>query len=404
MSDLGAMSELKRASYWLANRIEWWAFGRPGLTQRRECDRLYAGGAFDESAAALRSAYQAWPHDDALALRLAGQARFGFLTTDEALRIYETIAARAPRNLARRALREALNLTWERRGAKEATGWAQRLFDCPGRSSRDLFRIAALWNEIGRVDAALDILRDARRKAPGDLSRLGYLDLVAAADRAGVGGVATGTEARRLCELLDAGEGRFAGLVGNGEDVAIVANGPGLTGCGRGAVIDAHRIVIRFNNHTGGRGLVDQGERTDIWIRPPGVTHVPLGSVRGIRNLVLTGCNARHRFSNAISVLEPFLEERPPIEFIPFEIYRSLFHRLEASPSSGLIGLAWLAERAGGLVDESHVFGYSPGENSKAISYYYGKRVEGAWPSRHNWPAEETLVRALVSAPRSPAS
>lgn len=57
----------------------------------------------------------------------------------------------------------------------------------------------------------------------------------------------------------------FARLVAEGT-VAVVGNGPGNLGSGLGAEIDAHDIVIRFNNHpTGYEG--DYGTRTDVWVR-----------------------------------------------------------------------------------------------------------------------------------------
>ncbi|BDV30047.1 glycosyltransferase family 29 protein [Microbacterium terricola] len=51
-----------------------------------------------------------------------------------------------------------------------------------------------------------------------------------------------------------------------GKTIAVVGNGPGNLHSGLGATIDAHDIVIRFNNFPKGYEA-DYGSRTDIWVR-----------------------------------------------------------------------------------------------------------------------------------------
>ena len=82
----------------------------------------------------------------------------------------------------------------------------------------------------------------------------------------GLGGDAVARSAH-VAELMAANSRRrlFAELV-EGRSIAVVGNGPGNLGTGLGAEIDAHDIVIRFNNHPAGYEA-DYGSRTDIWVR-----------------------------------------------------------------------------------------------------------------------------------------
>lgn len=389
------LRSVRSTSAWISDRARWLLAGRPGVELRRSSRALYDSGRFEEAVALLDRAHGVWPSDLGLTFDLAAASRYGLVSTDRALELFDALGASGLPFLARRALRDAMNLAWERRGAEAALDWSRRLLEYGRPSRREILRIAALWHDAGATDRAFALLDDV---SPGTGSipvTANYLQLTAAAAEFGKGPSAASDEARRILECLDRGRRLFDELVAPGTDVALVANGPTLRGKGLGRAIDGHRTVVRFNNHTGGSGLDDQGERTDIWIRSPYLEYVPLRTTEGLRLFVLTGANLTHRFSDGLEILRPFLATGIPVCVVPPEVYRSLHDTLDASPSCGLIGLKWVADRFGGTIDSRHVFGFSPGDNTSGRSRYYdGERV-GRIPSRHNWSAEQALVGSL---------
>ncbi|PPJ47721.1 hypothetical protein C0075_19525 [Rhizobium sp. KAs_5_22] len=391
---LGLEDGLRR----IGQTVRWWMDGAPGRQERKKYLRLYEQGEFEEAALALRDALTAAPTDPELMLQVANLSRFGLLPLEDALPLLRNVISKAPPALARQALIHLFNLLWERKGAETAMAWFPHLVRESEKSPRLLLRAAALANEAGHTAEAFDLLARVGRSDPSALTSMGYLDLILAASDAGVAELPQAPRARALAAHLARFEGRFADLVaGAAGDVAVVANGPSLQGLGLGSTIDSHPLVVRFNNHGSAPGSVDLGERTDIWFRPTEFTHVPMREAPAPQLIALTGCNIRNRYSNGLDVLEPYVQASLPVELVPTQLYKRLFAALDASPSAGLIGLAWTQDEIGRKLSPGQVFGYSLGHNTSAVSHYYGKRHTGSWPSRHNWQAEQAFFQSLMS-------
>lgn len=381
----------------LAQALHWWIDGAPGRQKRKEYQRLYEHGKFEEAALALRQALRVAPNDPELMMRVAGLSRFGLLPLEDALPLLGRIVSEAPPILARRALIYIVNLLWERKGADAAMEWFPRLVLEGETSARILLRAAAVANDAGNHREAFNLLARVHRGKPSELSSMGYLNLILAAAADGVVELPQAERARVVDTHLSRFEGRFVELirqsVGN---VAVVANGPSLEGLGLGDSIDSHRRVVRFNNHAAAPNSSDHGQRTDIWVRAAELTHVPLQQTSPDGLIVLTGCNIRNRYYTGLQLLEPYLDKNLPVEFVPTTLYHMLFATLDASPSAGLIGLAWTALVSEGQLSPHQVMGYSLGQNTSAISYYHGSSHVGVWPSRHNWQAEQAYFDALL--------
>ncbi len=383
----------------IGQTVRWWMEGAPGRRDRKKYLRLYEQGEFEEAALALRHALTATPNDPELMMQVASLSRFGLLPLADALPLLQTIVSHGPPVLAQKALNFLVNLLWERKGANEAMEWFPRLIREGETSERVLLRAAALANDAGYRREAFDLLARIGRSKPSALSSTGYLDLIlaAAADNGKIV-LPQAERARAVAAHLSRFEDRFVQLIQQSAgNLAVVANGPSLEARRLGSVIDSHQLVIRFNNHAAAVESADLGQRTDIWFRPADFTHIPMRETQPGILVVLTGCNIRNRFSNGLQLLEPYLHRDVAIELVPTALYGRMFAALDASPSAGLIGLAWTQSEVGEKLSPGQVFGYSLDHNTSAVSHYYGKRHTGSWPSRHNWQAEQTFFHSLIS-------
>ena len=391
---LGLEDGLRR----IGQTVRWWMEGAPGRQERKKYLKLYEQGEFEAAALALRDALKAAPSDPELMLQVANLSRFGLLPLEDALPLLRTVISKAPSALSRPALIQLFNLLWERKGAETAMAWFPHLVRESEKTPRLLLRAAALANEAGQAKEAFDLLARVGRSDPSALASMGYLDLILAAADAGAAELPQAPRARTVADYLSRFEGRFTEIIAAASgDVAVVANGPSLAGAGLGGTIDSHKVVVRFNNHAATPGSADLGERTDIWFRPTEFTHVPKSDAPDLRLIALTGCNIRNRYSNGLQLLEPHVQAGLPVELVPTRLYRDLFAALDASPSAGLIGLAWVQDEIRRKLSPGQVFGYSLGRNTSAVSHYYGKRHTGSWPSRHNWQAEQAFFQSLMS-------
>ncbi|MGE4430284.1 MAG: glycosyltransferase family 29 protein [Sphingobium sp.] len=372
--------------------------GAPGRLSRKQYLLLYQQGQFEDAALALRKALRATPKDSQLMLQVAGLSRFGLLPFDEALPLLRKCIAKAPPVTARQAAIYLANLLWERKGAGAAMECLPLLIQQEEESPHLLLRAAAIAHEAGETRQAFDLLTRIGRDNPAVLSSMGYLDLILAAADGGVAELPQAERARRIFGHLSRFTGRFAHMIErSADDIAIVANGPSLRGRSLGRTIDSHRLVVRFNNHAASPESVDQGEKTNIWVRPAEFVHVPMRDMPADGLIILTGCNIRYRYSNGLQLLEPYVEQNLPIELVPRGLYTRLFSILDASPSAGMIGLAWTQEILGRKLSPTQVFGYSLNRNTSAVSHYHGEHHTGSWPSRHNWQAEHSLFQSLTN-------
>jgi hypothetical protein len=381
----------------MLGRLIWYAAGRPGHDELKQSYRAYGEGLYSDAAKWMQIALDKSQDNHSLRLRMSRWARYGLITLGQARSMLLNVVDNAPPPHARAASIELLNLCWEREGAAKAVTEIPRLARWLGTTPAAKLRLAALMHEAGMVRETSKLLSELATRHPRSLSEAGYLELVAFAHDAGFRPLPQAKTALALARKLDDGARHLKTLLSE-RDVAVVANGRSLQGRSLGKAIDAHQLVMRFNNYVSGTDINDLGQRTDIWVRPPHPRHVPWRKERDHTLLIFTGANLRHRFSNAIQMLSDCPAEYSHISTVPSSLYIKLFDELGASPSSGILGLALLAERRRGRVPAAQVYGYSLHENTESLSRYYASVVRGDRPSRHNWKAEQALFHNLIEA------
>ncbi len=186
----------------------------------------------------------------------------------------------------------------------------------------------------------------------------------------------------------------FADLVA-GRTVAVVGNGPGGIGSGRGAEIDAHDVVIRFNNHPSGYET-DYGRRTDVWVR---------GAHRDVRDRVAVDTGAlvvweMDFFRNLLEVPEHADILYRDTLFSPDRVThidtgtKERLHRRSGLllPTSGAQILWMLAESRGSLAGVD-VYGFSSVDGGDQGHYF---DTLGDMASRHDADAEGAFLRSLL--------
>ena len=181
-----------------------------------------------------------------------------------------------------------------------------------------------------------------------------------------------------------------------GKTVAVVGNGPGNIGTDRGAEIDAHDVVIRFNNFPDGFAA-DYGTRTDIWVRG---AHADVRDRHDLErfDLVLWEMDFLHNVmehpSHRDILYRDTLFSPDKVSFIGAETKRNL---REASglmlPTSG-VQVIWALHQARGGLDGVSVYGFSSLDGSEQYGHYFDSL--GDMEKRHDVAGERAFLRTLM--------
>ncbi|CAI9392795.1 glycosyltransferase family 29 protein [Microbacterium sp. T2.11-28] len=202
--------------------------------------------------------------------------------------------------------------------------------------------------------------------------------------------------AAQVAEVLQRNSERrlFAQLVA-GRTVAVVGNGPGNLGSGKGAEIDAHDVVIRFNNHPTGYEA-DYGIRTDIWVR---------GAHRDVRDRVAVDTGAlvvweMDFFRNLLEVpahadilYRDVLFSPDRVTHIDTETKAALRRRSGLLlPTSGA-QILWMLFQSRGSLAGVDVYGFSSITGGDTGHYF---DALGDMGSRHDVEHEGAFLRSLL--------
>lgn len=185
----------------------------------------------------------------------------------------------------------------------------------------------------------------------------------------------------------------FAAYVRRVKSLCVVGNHSGLIGAALGPDIDAHECVIRFNQYQSPQSnLADIGEKTDVWVRMPGVAREHIAFRGGW--VVISGPDLRYRLSNWHAV-QDLLEREVPLLTVPLDLWRDVVAELAAPPSAGLLFLAWLRRmRPDGLKG----VGITGFQRSSDQDGAYHHAIAGKQAGhRHNWHLERELLEAWVA-------
>ncbi|WP_228067303.1 glycosyltransferase family 29 protein [Microbacterium paludicola] len=189
---------------------------------------------------------------------------------------------------------------------------------------------------------------------------------------------------------------RFAELVA-GKTIAVVGNGPGNVGTARGAEIDAHDIVVRFNNYPDDH-QDDYGARTDIWVR---------GAHRDVRDrhdihryeMVLWEMDLRRNLLEHPSHLEILARDAlfspGTVGWIDTETKRTLRDASGlALPTSGAQVLWMLYRARGESLEGVDVYGFSSIDRHPDHGHYFD--ALGDVGTRHDVDGEGAFLRGLL--------
>lgn len=179
--------------------------------------------------------------------------------------------------------------------------------------------------------------------------------------------------------------------------VAVVGNSGIEIGRGHGAAIDAHDVVIRFNDFSVAPDFApDYGTRTDVLVRTI-KDRVKFGRHVGPgTRLVLAGVRFMekpHSWALPIDLDEAGYR----VACFPDDAADALIARLEARPSAGLTVLALLARLRGSLAGVG-TYGFSMIDQigPEASSAHYFEKARPS--SRHDWVGERAIFDELLAA------
>lgn len=199
-----------------------------------------------------------------------------------------------------------------------------------------------------------------------------------------------------VAETLEASRDRdaFRELVA-GKSVAVVGNGPGNLGSGNGARIDAHDIVIRFNNFPAGYEA-DYGGRTDIWVRG---AHQDVRDRAAIEDFSLVlwemdfARNLLEHPSHGEILFRDALFAPEKLAYIDTTTKQALRAASGLTlPTSGA-QVIWMLLQARGSLDGVDVYGFSSLDDSRDYGHYFDKL--GDMGQRHDTDAEAAFLQGL---------
>jgi len=252
--------------------------------------------------------------------------------------------------------------------------------------------------EAGDRETAERLVRTLLLKRPDDADLLAACLPVARFAREL--GVPSGDVARaaETADVLAANlEADVFGALVAGRTVAVVGNGPGCLGRGLGAEIDAHDLVVRFNNYPSGYEA-DYGARTDVWVRG---AHRDVRDRPEIESLRLVVWEMDF-FRNLLELPEHGDVLHRDTQFSPDKVTHvgtaSKQALREASglllPTSGA-QLLWRLHEARGDLEGVDVYGFSTVDGSDELGHYFDSL--GDMGNRHDADGEGAFLRSLLS-------
>ena len=169
--------------------------------------------------------------------------------------------------------------------------------------------------------------------------------------------------------------------------ICVVGNGSGLLGFGVGG-IDSPGVVVRFNRFSERSSLAtDVAARVDVWVTSPGFAgDVPAG----VQWVVVSGPDMAFRLQDWRRFEVP-RRWGARVLTVPLPPWAELVRLLDAPPSAGLLFLAWVRSLLGSW---AHVRAIGFGSLSAGGMPRHHAVVGHRPSSRHNWPAERSVLRS----------
>lgn len=181
------------------------------------------------------------------------------------------------------------------------------------------------------------------------------------------------------------------------KSVCVVGNSPIEIGRGQGAHIDAHDVVIRFNNYSDSHEYhADYGSKTNIWMRAGKYADIWRRPVASYDLVLFSGPDRRYHGMGAIDVMEA-VEAGAKTGFVPSRIYAELLKSLGHRPSAGLLLLYWIRQMRGNFAENNvSTFGFSMNDQSPNTSHQYFENLLRKKQYPHHWEREADFLRGNI--------
>lgn len=186
-------------------------------------------------------------------------------------------------------------------------------------------------------------------------------------------------------------------LTDTSKSLCIVGNSPCEKGEQRGMTIDAHDVVIRFNNFEVSSDYSgDYGLRTSIWARAKGGIDVHRRPYSAFSYVLYTGPDLRYHADSAHDIVDCVAHSGQPC-FIPASVYGRICSALDSRPSAGLTVAYWLRLMRGSPDGSKFsIFGMSlTDQDSNQSKQYFESGIKRRSYS-HNWQKEAHFLQEKI--------
>lgn len=189
----------------------------------------------------------------------------------------------------------------------------------------------------------------------------------------------------------------FYDLVGGDKTIAIVGNAGTELGKNKGAEIDGHDIVIRFNNYPLNNYEIDYGSKTDIWVRGSGAKDVEDRALLNEYKCVMWEADYDHYkvFYDHLNIMNRILLQREEkSSFFSNEVHSEL-RKLSKSdfPTSGAVAIyaTYLAKNKS--FKNVDIYGFSFLSEDIFTGHFYDDKSKMS--EDHNMSAEKTFLKTI---------
>jgi hypothetical protein len=262
--------------------------------------------------------------------------------------------------------------------------------DLSKESAAAVLEIAAICAEAGAHQKAVSLSRAAVEKDKHVLHRVRYMGLTQCLAWFAPDLVKDFAAEMPLIKQLVGARGATANILADsGKTVCVVGNSPCLLGKGRGAEIDGHDLVLRFNNFETLDYEQDFGRKTDIWVRGRQKS-VWRYDGRKPKSMIVAGSPMFWRMKNGQYFAADCALANLQAEEVEPRTYYGAARQIGAPPSSGLLVIWWLICLRGSFQGVT-IAGFDPGGQKEGLTHYF-PRPPRLTPVPHNWAAEAEVL------------
>lgn len=184
-----------------------------------------------------------------------------------------------------------------------------------------------------------------------------------------------------------------------GKTVAIVGNGPSETGKNKGAEIDSHDIVVRFNNYNVSDYVQDYGEKTTVWIKCSSDDIVHTVKNKELEVIIYEPDYMHHPLIDGYARAMYDEISKYKVFYFDFNDHIKLRNELDIFPSTGLVAIEKIFKFDCKRID-LYGFGFLQEKPDKYATHYFCDRPDNdaiARSSHHSFDVESEYLKNKFS-------